>query len=121
MGLPRDCRLTRKDQFDHVLHARTIQVRRGPFRIYAVANGETGARLGLIIGKRQARRAVERNRIKRLLRESFRHRRVLLPRLDVVVQLVEATRSGDLAADAQALWPVLASEFEKGNVDRRLG
>jgi ribonuclease P protein component len=119
MGLPRDCRLTHKQQFDRVLNSRTIQVRQGPFRAYAVANGEVGARLGLIIGKRHAKRAVERNRIKRVLRESFRNGRTTLPRLDVVVQLVEAATGGNLAVDAHALWPVLTSEFEKANVDRR--
>src|SRR5262245_43373991 len=121
MGLPRSCRLTHKYQFDHVLNARTIQFRRGPFRVYAVANGETTARLGLIIGKRQARRAVERNRIKRLLRESFGNRRDLLPRMDVVVQLMEPSQAGNLVSDTQLLWQALANEVETDNDDLAAG
>ena len=44
-------------------------------------------RLGLIVAKRVLRRAVDRNRAKRVLRESFR-RRADLPPLDVVVRVV---------------------------------
>lgn len=44
-------------------------------------------RLGLAISKRQAKQAVERNRVKRQLREDFRQRAKTLPALDCVVYL----------------------------------
>lgn len=43
------------------------------------------ARLGLAISKKCARRAVERNRLKRIVRESFRCHCPTLPQVDVVV------------------------------------
>lgn len=43
------------------------------------------SRIGLIIAKRHVRKAVERNRIKRQIRESFRHQQADLPVLDMVV------------------------------------
>ena len=46
---------------------------------------QSASRLGLAVGKKRIRRAVARNRIKRLIRESFRHHAHLLPGLDVVV------------------------------------
>lgn len=49
-------------------------------------NGST-ARLGLIIPKRLARRAVLRNLLKRLIRESFRTMRPSLPAVDLVFRL----------------------------------
>jgi ribonuclease P protein component len=119
MGLPRDCRLTRKQQFDRVLSERTTQLRQGPFRVYAMANGQRCARLGLIVGKRQAKRAVDRNRIKRALRESFRNGRLALPSVDVVVQLMESVVPGELAVDAEGLWVVLSDAFEKENAGRK--
>jgi len=44
-----------------------------------------GARLGLAIARKQARRAIDRNRLKRITRESFRHQRAVLCGIDVVV------------------------------------
>ncbi len=47
------------------------------------------SRLGLAIPKKKAKRAIDRNRIKRLVRENFR-KTSILPRSDVVVKLNRA-------------------------------
>ncbi len=49
--------------------------------------GNTEARLGLVVGKKQLKRAVDRNRVKRVVREQFRLRRPSLPAVDLVVRL----------------------------------
>ena len=54
------------------------------------------ARIGLVIGKRAVRRAVDRNRAKRVLRETFRTRRLELPCVDIVVQLTGPAEGTDL-------------------------
>ena len=54
----------------------------------AVFNRMSGARLGLVVGKRAVPRASARNRIKRVVRERFRRARAELPELDVVVRVV---------------------------------
>ncbi|SDS66183.1 ribonuclease P protein component [Halopseudomonas sabulinigri] len=43
------------------------------------------ARLGLVIAKKNVRRAVDRNKVKRIARESFRQHRAELGNLDIVV------------------------------------
>ena len=53
--------------------------------VLARQSGRESARLGLAIPRKQIRKAVERNRIKRLIRESFRRHQELLRGLDVVV------------------------------------
>lgn len=58
-----------------------------------------GARLGLVIAKKLARRAVHRNFLKRLAREVFRHARQKLPPYDLVLRL---SRSPDSKLDIQA-------------------
>jgi len=55
------------------------------FTVLARSNGHDYPRLGLAIGRKRIRRAVDRNKIKRLIRESFRQHRVQLRGLDVVV------------------------------------
>jgi ribonuclease P protein component len=105
----REYRLTRKEQFDRVLSSRTINLRCGCFRLYATPNDEEGARLGLIIGKRQLKRAVDRNRVKRVLRETFRANRSGLPGFDIVVQLTETPSTEPLMVQALSMWPRFVS------------
>jgi len=51
----------------------------------AISSDRDNPRLGLVISRKAARTAVARNRIKRLVRESFRHEQQQLGSLDVVV------------------------------------
>jgi ribonuclease P protein component len=55
------------------------------FTVLSRSRGSGSARLGLAISKKNVKRAVDRNRIKRVIRESFRHNRLALDGLDVVV------------------------------------
>ncbi len=48
---------------------------------------EADARLGLVVGKKLLKRSVDRNRLKRIVREQFRLRRANLPACDLVVRL----------------------------------
>ena len=61
--------------------------------------GFSDARLGLVVGKKLLKRAVDRNRVKRVIREQFRRLRPQLPPVDLVVRL--AVKPGPL--DAKAL------------------
>ncbi|NJN51402.1 MAG: ribonuclease P protein component [Gammaproteobacteria bacterium] len=123
MRFRRADRLTRKAEFDHVLTHGTVRATSGPFRAFAAQRADSGpeqpARLGLVVGKRQLRRAVDRNRIKRLVRESFRTREPGLPDLDIVVRL---SRTPDAATNvAQALgelWVKLTRSAERDTSTR---
>ena len=46
---------------------------------------EAPPRLGIIVARRHLPRATARNRFKRAVRESFRHRQHQLPALDIIV------------------------------------
>ncbi len=68
------------------------------------------ARLGLAISKRVSKRAVERNRIKRLLRESFRRVRHQLPPVDLMVMARDQAAGvpgSQLLAEMDSLWKKL--------------
>jgi ribonuclease P protein component len=67
---PRSHRLQSKLDFAKVFDAK-IRESRGPLTIYALPNNLNHPRLGISIGRRVGT-APRRNRIKRLLRESFR-------------------------------------------------
>lgn len=105
-GLPRDARVRRAGDFAALRQAsgrfggRCFSVRWRP-------NGLDHARLGLAISKRVSKRAVERNRIKRLVRESFRRVRPGLPPVDLVVMAREAAAGvpgTELLVELDTLW-----------------
>jgi ribonuclease P protein component len=74
------------------------------------------ARLGLIIPKRLAKRAVLRNRLKRLAREAFRNVAAGLPPVDVVLRLAKPPLAGGRRADRddRLLWRKTMDELFAG-------
>lgn len=70
-AFPRHLRLTRPEQFKRVF-AKSRASNDHCFRVLARPNELDHARLGLAVSTRVCKRAVGRNRIKRLVRESFR-------------------------------------------------
>ncbi|HTJ96705.1 MAG TPA: ribonuclease P protein component [Rhodocyclaceae bacterium] len=73
-------------------------LRGGPFELYYrpivivdsapdMLSARASARLGLVVPKRNAKRAVHRNIVKRLAREAFRHVCSELPAFDLVLRL----------------------------------
>ncbi len=77
--------------------------------------GQT-ARLGLVVGKKLLKRAVDRNRLKRVVRENFRLRRSELPPCDLVLRLTVKgvpLLGADLAAEVNTLFDRLSSRLER--------
>lgn len=83
-GYPADARLTQGEQFRRVFR-RGKRSKDRFFTILARPNELEQARLGMAISRRNAGSAVNRNRLKRLTRESFRHHKLALAGFDIVV------------------------------------
>jgi ribonuclease P protein component len=79
------------------------------FTLLAISQTRGPARLGLAIAKKQARKAVDRNRLKRLSREAFRHHRDQLQGIDLVV----LARHAAVTADNPTLRRSLARHFAR--------
>jgi ribonuclease P protein component len=65
------------------------------FTVLCRKNEEEAARLGLAVSKKHCKAATGRNRIKRIIRESFRQHQQGLGGLDVVVLSRPQTATGD--------------------------
>jgi len=84
-GLDAARRLRQKAEFEHLLRQGARRSVEG-YTFY-LARRETGsARLGMLVSRRHSRRAVERNRIKRCIREAFRLEHEALGALDLLVR-----------------------------------
>ncbi|TDO97421.1 ribonuclease P protein component [Marinomonas balearica] len=81
---PRHNRLLNAGDYQSVFNNTSFKVFAGEFLILAHKQSGTHARLGLIVAKKNEKRAVGRNRIKRVVRESFRHHKMGLNDLDIV-------------------------------------
>jgi len=104
-AFPKTFRLNNPSDFNRVFESATLRRRYGPLRMTASANTIPTARIGLIVSKRALRHAVDRNRAKRVIRETFRLSRQDLPKMDIVVQV---TGPASKQAVRQALMTLFA-------------
>jgi ribonuclease P protein component len=90
----RDKRLLTSRQFSAVFDSPTGKAPGKSVLLLARDTGLDHPRLGLVIGKKSVKLAVERNRLKRIIRDSFRLHQEMLAGLDIV--MVARKGLGDL-------------------------
>ncbi|MDR2239683.1 MAG: ribonuclease P protein component [Zoogloeaceae bacterium] len=90
-------RLRKTDEFSSVFAFRKA-LRGRRFEMRYRPNSVAGARIGVVIAKKFVRSAVNRNRVKRIVRESFRLSRERLPHCDIVVRVTARLETFDKRA-----------------------
>ncbi len=108
-------RLLNSSDFKEVFDNNSVRVAHPNLLILSEPNGTATSRLGLVIGKKNVPTAVARNKVKRVVRETFR-----LTELPVAVDLVFLARkdlgkltSTELATLIQQSWVRLAARLLK--------
>ena len=84
-AFPKTARLLSPKDYKPVFDNSRYKVSTKQFLLLATASQAKRPRLGLVIAKKHVSKAVQRNRLKRVLRESFRLRQSEIPLIDIVV------------------------------------
>ncbi len=82
---PRSSRLLNAGDYRTVFNGAQLKVSDRHLLMLATPNQLSHSRVGLVIAKKNVRLAVQRNRVKRIIRESFRLQDAGFPNLDIVV------------------------------------
>ena len=110
-GFGREKRLLVPRQFKAVFDSPTGKVPGKNVLLLARDNALVHPRLGLVIGKKSVKLSVERNRLKRQIRETFRHNLELLAGWDIVIVAKKGLgdlENAELKHQFEKLWKRLA-------------
>ena len=114
-SFPRRLRLTRASEFQQVFKNNTRYADKCLTILVGNKKGDR-PRLGFAIARKQIPRAVQRNRLKRLFRESFRKAQNRLPARDLVIMVrreILLTGPKQLRAALDQHWNSIIEQCEK--------
>lgn len=100
-------RLLKKSDYDHVF-SKAKKITHREFVILYRKNNQGYARLGIALSKKMIAKAHDRNRIKRLIRESFRNN-TQLPCIDIIL----LARTGVAMIEHSVLTNTLSKTWEQ--------
>ena len=112
---PRSVRLLKSEEYDEVFKNPVRASERGVL-VLSFKNKLEYPRLGLIVPKKVLKRAVWRNRIKRISRDTFRLNQHSLPNIDLVVMArpkIDEFSNSELSSVLKKLWIQISHRLEK--------
>lgn len=102
-------RLLNAHDYKNVFDNNEWKVSNQYFLMLVKSNPDNHPRIGLIIAKKNVKLAVQRNRMKRVIRDSFRHQQHQLPAVDIVIMV----RKGIDSLDNQEVHSMLNKLWKK--------
>lgn len=119
-SFPKRVRLLNGSDFSPVFDSPPFKASDRFFLILAKPSHLDHPRLGLVVAKKNVRHAVDRNRFKRHVRESFRLKQHQLPPIDAIVLArrgVDALPNSQLIKTLEKLWTRVAKQVEKRTLE----
>lgn len=115
-AFPKSARLLTSEGYGAVFEHAEFRVSSKRILLLARNTDQNQTRIGLIVAKKHVKLAVQRNRLKRVARESFRLHQQRLPHLDIVILFKHGSDLVDssvLHADFVYLWRKLITKSSK--------
>ena len=115
-AFPKNKRLLTSKDFSEVFAGASFKASSQHLLILANKASEPHPRLGLVIAKKNVRFAVDRNRAKRLIRESFRLKQHILPPIDAIVLArrgLDTLDNHEILKVLDKLWTRVATQASK--------
>ncbi len=119
-GYPRHFRLLKPEDFRYVFENTHYKVFCPGFLLLAAPAKQANTRLGFVIGKKNVKLAVTRNKFKRMFRESFRLNQQQLPNLDIIVLAIKGASqvtTEELSKSLTKAWPQLGRRVNKATAN----
>lgn len=101
--------------FQAVFDSPACKVAQPLYLVLVRANSQSKSRLGFVVARKKVRRAVERNRIKRLVRNSFRLHQYDLPAVDIVFiarQGIDQAGNAELVKALAKTWQQVSRRYQ---------
>jgi ribonuclease P protein component len=114
LSFPRSHRLATKAEFKRVFDE-PFKVAQKHLTVLYRLNQKAHARIGIIVGKRAVNSAVDRNRIRRIVRDSFRFNQEKLIGWDIVViarQQCDTLSKEKIRKGIDDLWERLVTQYQ---------
>lgn len=114
LSFPRSHRLVTKAEFKNVFDE-PFKVGQRYLTVLYKPNQKAHARMGIIVGKRAVNSAVDRNRIRRIIRDSFRFHQEKLIGWDIVViarQQCDSLSKDKIRKGIDDLWERLVTQYQ---------
>lgn len=116
-GFSKQQRLLKARDFQRVFDQTSLKASTRSLLLLAARNQLEHPRIGFIIAKKQVRLAVQRNRIKRIIRESFRTHAMHLFPYDVIILVrrgLEQQTNREIRATFERTWQKLSHQAQAG-------
>lgn len=120
-GFPKTSRLQNASEFEAVFSRNQFKVSNRYFLILAL-NADSNSRLGIVVAKKNIASAVQRNRMKRLIRESFRTSTRKPDKMDLIVLVrkgADKLSNSEILLNLNRLWQDLNSKSLSGQEPAR--
>lgn len=111
----RELRLLTPDNFNKVFET-PIRASSPCFTLLANNQEQKSSRLGLIVPKKAVKKAVSRNRIKRIIRENFRKNQIKYPPLDIIFIAksdITTLNNKQISELFLKLWKIICHRYKK--------